>query len=286
MNTYQYQKMLIHLQRDHDRMIAEMMQRPFGDRVMSDQRESELDAVECALLENPPLVEEDGELVPAGKGLLDDPGDLVEGDPQSIKVISQSEWPSYIDGRGGEDQLTIEEYIDFTLNQKSVGSCASEGATGCVMATRSINGQEYVKLNPYFIYHTTSGGSDRGSTLSETVRFLRERGVASQDVWPRSQGWRRRPSSEAYEDAKKYRQLKVQRVQSWDEFGTMLLQPFPVYFGYPGHAIFGSRLLSPTRFRYKNSWGSSWGDNGYGTLSNSRIQWSYGVYVFTSVVRS
>ena len=151
-----------------------------------------------------------------------------------------------------------------------------------MMAMRVKSGQPHVTLNPYMIYQTTSGGRDAGSTLSATVSFLRNNGCASAAVWPRSNGWRTTPSQAARQDALKYRQLKVVRVRNWAEFGTMLLHAYPVYFGYSGHAIFASRLIAPNRLRYKNSWGA-WGDNGYGTLSNSSIMQSYGMYVFVSV---
>jgi hypothetical protein len=165
----------------------------------------------------------------------------------------------------------VEPFVKFQLNQGSVGSCAAEGGTGCLMAMRVASGQPHFELNPYFIYHTTSGGRDSGSTLSATVQFLRDNGCASAAVWARSNGWRTRPSAAAYADAKRYRQLKVERVRNWTEFGTLLLHAHPVYFGYSGHAIYSTRLISPTRCRYANSWSINWGDRGFGTISSSSI---------------
>ena len=265
-------------------LVDEMMARPFGDRVMSDSQEVDLQAVEHFLLTHPPMLP-GGELM--GTGLLeegedDEVSELLTCEAAGIQVIPESQWAAYIAGQNGEQQLHVEPYVKFQYNQGSVGSCAAEGGVGCVAATRVQSGQPEVTLNPYFVYHTTSGGQDGGSTLSATVSFLRSRGCASAAVWPRSNGWRTTPSAAAVQDALKYRQLEVVQVRNWAEFGTMLLVAHAVYFGYSGHAIFGSRLISPSRFRYKNSWGA-WGDNGYGTLAASSIMWSYGVYVFLSV---
>jgi hypothetical protein len=288
----EYNARIRRLERERQRIIRELLQRPFGDRVFSDTLESELQEIERSLLDNPPLiVEADGEPVFMGRGLKEDedPGDvegLVSLSAMGVNVIPQDKWPGYIAGQNDEQQLHVEPFIKTILNQGSVGSCASEGGTGCVMAKRAQSGQQHVTLNPYFVYHVTSGGSDQGSTLSDTVNFLRTRGCASAEVWPRSHGWRATPSNKASEDALKYRQLKAVQLRNWDEFGTMLLHGEPVYFGYTGHAIFGSRLIAPNRFRYCNSWGEEWGDKGFGTISNSSIEWSYGVYAFLSVTEA
>jgi hypothetical protein len=280
----EYMDTLQRLERDRQRMIAEMMAKPFGDRCMSDARESELADIEEFLLCHPPEIgTHDHQPIYAGRGLIMEDEAVKDDGPSAIQVIPQSEWPSYIEGQGGEQQLHCEPYVKFTLNQGSVGSCAPESGVGVLMVKRFMSGQKHVELNPYFVYHTTSGGSDRGSTLSGTVQFLADNGCASAAVWSRSNGWRTRPSAAAYADAKRYRHHGYERVQNWEQFGTLLLNSEPVYFGYSGHAIFATRLISPTRFRYKNSWGN-WGENGYGTLASSSIMWGYGAYIYTGAL--
>ena len=277
------------LERARRRMVAEMMERPFGDRVMSDARESELEEIENLLLTTPPIIgSHDHQPVYMGTGLLPEEDDAeVEGaltcDAANIQVIPQSQWPAYIAGQNGEQQLHVKPYVKVILNQGSVGSCAAEGGAGCIMALRAISGQPHVTLNPFFIYQHTSGGRDAGSTRSATVNFLRERGCASAAVWPRSNGWRTVPSQAAVQDGRKYRQLKLVKLKNWEEYGTMLMSPFPVYSGWSGHAWFGVRLIAPNRLELANSWSASWGDGGYGTLAASSIMWNYGVYVFLSV---
>jgi hypothetical protein len=179
--------------------------------------------------------------------------------------------------------LEVEEDHSYVAEGIGVHNCAAEGAAGCVMVLRALAGLPHVVLNPYFIYHTTSGGSDQGSYLSDTVAFLASQGCASEAVWPRSHGFRTAPSQNARQDALKYRQLKVVKVANWEEYGTMLLNAWPVYSAYPGHAWFGSQLIAPDRIRWCNSWGTDWGEGGFGTLAASSIQFKSGIYCFLAI---
>jgi len=269
----------------HDRH-AELLKRyldpPFSRRVMNLDLEAELDEIETLLLDRPPLYK-----APNGSLCRRRPGLLVENrlpPPQltSMATIPVSEWTDLIED---PDAADFQQYNRFTLDQDGVGSCGAEGATGLLMDTRHFTLQEPVKLNPWFVYHTTSGGHDGGSSLQDNVAFLQKYGAASQEVWPRSKGWRAEPSDEAKQDALKYRLTEVARVSSKQEFGTCLLLGRGVYFGYSGHAIYATKLLSTTRFVYKNSWGD-WGDDGFGTLSFDRVHWGYGAYCFLSVLHS
>ena len=269
-------------------LVDEMMQRPFGDRVMSDSQEVDLQAVEHFLLTHPPMLP-NGEVM--GTGLLPEGEDETVADPfdpfgldaAGIQVIPESQWPAYIAGQNGEQQLHVEPYVKGILNQGSVGSCASDALAGATMTSQVASGLPYVELNGYFAYNTVSGGSDQGSSLSANINFFSQYGCASAAVWPRSQGWRTTPSQAAREDALQYSILKPMRVRNWTEFGTMLLHPYAVYFGYSGHAIYGSRLIAPNRCRYANSWSPSWGDRGFGTIASSSIMWSYGAWCLISV---
>lgn len=292
MSELEYTHRLQRLENDRRRLVGEMMQKPFGDRVMSDARETELDEIECELLKHPPVIgHHDGEPVYAGRGLrmeTDAERELLgpAAPPCSLTVIPQDQWPAYIEGQDGEEQLHVERYVKYILNQGSVGSCGGEGITGAIMAAENQSGQTPTKLNGYFPYHWSSGGYDQGSTLSENIRVVQQRGVASEAVWPRSNGFRREPSQAAKDDAKQHTLLKIEQIRGWAEFGTALLLGWPVYFGYTGHAIFGARLIALNRFDYVNSWGYGFGENGVATISNSRIQWGYGVYVVMAVTEN
>lgn len=282
-------------------IVAEMLQEPFDERHKDVGREEELTLIEERLLNLPPLVEEAGEWKPMGKGAVEPtPEDFERLEaiqkPMSfaeagIQVIPPSEWGAYIAGKGGEQALFADRYVEHILNQSSVGSCGAEAFAGADMTLRPTLGQrDTPRLNGYHLYSRTSGGRDRGSSPQANLALILQEGCCSEDVRPRVRGgrldWNTHPTQAERDDAAKYRVLRYVECRNVAEFGTMLLMNRPVVWGYTGHLIYASRLLSQTQFLYPNSWSPNWGQNGRGTASFRSVYWPYRVYALTSQVHS
>lgn len=208
---------------------------------------------------------------------------------EKIDVIPEREWSKYI------GKIALRHLVWKILYQRSVGSCASEGATQTLQISRESAGLDRILLNPYSLYHYTSYGHDGGSSLDDNLRLARgnhprwpgKGGIAPQSIWPRSKGWRKEPSEEARVEAWKYRIDEFFDITNKTEFGTALLKGFAVYFGYPGHAICGVSLVDKDTILYANSWDDTWGDKGFGTIRFRSVQWSYGVFAIrTSLIPS
>ena len=265
---------------------------PFNMRHVDLDAEVKLQKTQEWLLDNPPLYEVvdeagngTGQFKKRHKGLIHTathPTRVSNYPKADFKTIPLNEWSDWI---GGPDSVNLRPFVPHIMDQNGVGSCASEAASQCIQICRAIGKQDPVKLSPWAVYHTVSGGRDVGSGLPDNVDFVTTYGVPSQEVYPRGKGWRAKPTAEAMEDAKKYRATEVFRISTWEEFGSCLLYGMPVYFGYSGHAITAVSLLSTTQLQYANSWGD-WGDEGFGTLSKNSIYWGYGVFGFRAVVRS
>lgn len=271
------------LQAHHAELLGRYLDKPFSVRHADLELESELDEIERLMLTNPPRGIRRGltirsRLIETRR--LPKPTALTLEDA-GIDVLAPRDWPDLIEH---PERTPPDKYVAGIFNQGSNGSCASESACGSVMCRRQQDGQHPVKLSPLFVYGRVNGGRDAGSSLDENISFMQKYGSPSMSVWPRSHGWREKPSDEAYRDALQYRLLDdgVLRVRNWAEFATLVLLGIPVYFGYSGHAIFSGNIVSATRLEYVNSWGN-WGNNGRGTLSSSSIYWGYGAYGILSV---
>lgn len=189
-----------------------------------------------------------------------------------VPIIPRSQWSDiasrFSDGRG------LRPFVREVLNQGSVGSCATEATAGAMMIARAFAGLPHVSLNPWFIYHHTSGGVDRGSSIDENLRFARDKGVATTAVWPRSRGWRTRPSAEAYADAMKNRIVEFYDIETVEEAVSAIYHGWPVVYGARGHAVVRVAIDADL-----NSWGTGWGDGGFGQwVPLSSINFRYGAF--------
>jgi len=287
MTEPEYQREQTVMQQRYLDALAAYTRPRFGARHEVDDDHPQLAMLEEAMLNHPPLCEaDDGMLLPRGKGLVEgspliDEGRLPRLEAMSfaeagMKVIPVNEWSDIIED---PNRTPPTAYCPFTLDQGSVGSCGAEGSVGALMERRVADGQEHVLLNPYDPYHTTSGGRDGGSSPQDNMAYLQKYGCASQAVWPRSKGWRQKPSDEARQDALQYRLMPdgIVWVNNWEELGTCVLKGFAVPWGYAGHWIFAVDLVSTTRLEYLNSWGRGFGNNGRGTAHKNSVYWSYGV---------
>lgn len=189
-----------------------------------------------------------------------------------IELVPDGEWDAL------SKQITLRPMARHTLNQDGVGSCATESTGGAVMVAEALAGLPLTVLNPWSIYWYTSGGRDSGSSIDENLVYVREHGIASEAAWPRSKGWRAKPDEAAMEDAKKHRILEFYDVENVPEMVSALLRGFPVVFGANGHAILAVQHMGDYPL-ILNSWGTSWGDGGFGKWCSYReINWSYGAF--------
>ena len=209
-------------------------------------------------------------------------------DIEGIDIIPEEEWEAFLEDGLQQDPeygLGVERSSQVSLyDQNDFGSCGPEGICGLTETMRDVAGLDHVLFNPLGTYHTTGGGQDRGSSLIANMRFARTYGNFPEAIWPRSKGYRTRPSGEAYEAALPYRIDEFYEISNRIEFGSALLQRFGVYAGYSGHAWFTVRLMNRLQIKWRNSWGTGWGERGYGILNFSRVMWSYGCYAVRTTI--
>ncbi len=201
----------------------------------------------------------------------------------NVPIIPRGEWPELIK-KLDEAEGGLRHMVRTGLDQNGVGSCAAESTTQALQILREYEGQRHVVLSPWFLYHHTSGGVDNGSTIDGNLRFARDRGIAPMDIWPRSRGWRARPSQQAYDAAKNFRIDEFFDCTNVVEIGSALLKGMSVTFGWSGHSCVLTDLISTTHARYRNSWGDNWGDNGFGVIRLADIWFGYGAFAIRSAI--
>lgn len=205
--------------------------------------------------------------------------DRCEPVTEAIDLIPRDYWDDLAASQWHESK---DEWVRFILDQDGVGSCAAESKDGATQAIACRQGEPMVYPNPWATYHFTSGGVDRGSVIGDNLEFARDDGCIPEEIWPRSKGWKARPSPRALEIAGFFRLREFYHVRNVDEFVSALLQGYIVHAGYDGHAVYFTRYLGKGRLRFPNSWGN-WGDNGFGTLATSKIYFGYGAYAYRVV---
>lgn len=180
-------------------------------------------------------------------------------------------------------KITLRHFCDV-LDQDGGGSCASESSTEAEMVGRAYTGLPRVILNPWFVYNAVRYGRDGGSTIDDNLAFIREHGVAPESVWPRSKGWEATPSAEAKAAALDFRIEEFYDIETTRECVSALLLGHPVVYGADGHALCKIEHLNDREGLDCNSWGTSWGDGGFGVwVPYNRIGWGYGMFAVRTV---
>lgn len=158
-------------------------------------------------------------------------------------------------------------------------------------------------FSPAFIYNQQNGGEDKGLYYYKTMEFLKSNGVAPWSSMPYTdKDYLSQPSKESKQEALKYKIKSFSRLnyKNPDEIKRVLAGKNVVMVGmiiddafyklkgsavydanggqsYGGHAmtIVGyddnkkSKSGKKGAFKLQNSWGTNWGDKGYGWVSYS-----------------
>lgn len=188
-------------------------------------------------------------------------------------------------------------------DQGDLGSCTAFMAGFLHEQLRRKQGLTPQAPSPLFTYWTTrylEGGTaqtrwDSGATIRGAVRSLVKYGQPPEELWPyEPRQFTRKPVARAFAVGGQRQVLTYQRVTSLDGIRAAIVDECPVGFGYMvyeshmtdavarngrvpmpglneaplgGHACaFVAYDDSKRLLKFRNQWGTSWGNKGYGEL--------------------
>jgi len=213
------------------------------------------------------------------------------------------------------NSVDLREWDTIVESQGPLGSCASNTLTNAYELSVKREYPEYLKqLSRLFIYYNTRSEygnilNDDGIYLRDGLKSLAKFGVCSEELWTYDiNKFENKPTDECYEDAKKRKILKYQKLISTYYITEVLNNNKPVVFGmeiYDSFMNLNERISTvsvPSRkerslgghamcmvgydldkrlFLAKNSFGINWGDGGYCWVPFDYIrQQAYDIWTF------
>lgn len=245
-----------------------------------------------------------------GTGWLPDIPDFRDYTPQSNEVKQLFRAPSK-KPEAPAASMDLREFCSPVEDQGQIGSCTANAVIGLVEYFERRSKGEFLDASRRFLYKVTRKlyrlEGDSGAYIRGTTRALHLFGTCPEEFWPYDEAkYDDEPPAFCYAFAQSYQAIKYYRI--WDsnpqnlltQLKSSLAKGLPFAFGFtvyssiwnpsvratgdipfpqPGERVDGGHAImavgyddSRHRFLIRNSWGTNWGQQGYGSLPYEYIE--------------
>lgn len=204
--------------------------------------------------------------------------------------------------------IKLPKKVDYTSKMSPIRNQGDEGT--CVGFATTVGMKEYqekidygklVELSPRFLYNECKKidgmPHSEGTSIRVAVKVLKKIGVCREKFWKYKPHQKDKPQKGAEKDAKKFRIKTYARILDLIELKMTLATKGPCVIGVyvfksmmetkngkikmpkKGERILGGHAICPVGYndktgfiKFKNSWGTDWGDKGYGYLPYEYIE--------------
>lgn len=210
--------------------------------------------------------------------------------PNEMNLYDESEWDALYDAQEEQESSLEHLYLRggkpafVNLDQNGHGYCWAYSTGHCCMMARLINNQPMVRLNPHSVAAIIMEGADRGGWCGLSQDFLKNHGIATEEMWPVHSRNTRLDTPAMREHMAKH---KV--VEDWvdltrpvhgrnmkvNQMATALFDntPCALDFSHWRHSVCGLRYVRIERGSWGplilNSW-PRWGRHGLAVLRGSK----------------